>query len=172
MIELIESNFLFILVSILTLFVISVALNIATLVKTKKIEASSKKFFSGKNGKDLEELLTKNIEHIESMDDDIQELFKASNEIYELSSKSIHKVGMIRFNPFKDLGGNQSFALALLDGKNSGIVISSLHTREGTRIYSKSIQNSECKEHNLTEEEKSAIKKATENSTEKKPKKK
>jgi hypothetical protein len=78
-----------------------------------------------------------------------------------LGQKSIHKVGIIRFNPFKDIGGDQSFALALLDGKNSGIVISSLHTREGTRIYSKPIIKGESEKYTLTEEEKQAIKTAT-----------
>jgi hypothetical protein len=68
---------------------------------------------------------------------------------------------VVRFNPFKDIGGDQSFALALLDGKNSGLVVSSLHTREGTRIYSKPVIKGESEKYPLTDEEKSAIKAAT-----------
>ncbi|NTV41155.1 MAG: DUF4446 family protein, partial [Candidatus Moranbacteria bacterium] len=84
-----------------------------------------------------------------------------SNRIHSLALKSIHKVGIVRFNPFKDIGGDQSFALALLDGKDCGIVISSLHTREGTRIYSKPVIKGISEKYTLTEEEKNAIKEAT-----------
>jgi hypothetical protein len=49
------------------------------------------------------------------------------------------RVGLVRFNPFEDTGGNQSFALALLDGNGDGFVVSSLHARAGTRLYAKSI---------------------------------
>jgi len=48
---------------------------------------------------------------------------------------NIQKVSVVRFNPFNDLGGNQSFTVALLDGNNSGTVITSLFTREGNRVY-------------------------------------
>lgn len=95
-----------------------------------------------------------------ALDKEIQELFEISNKIHALAKSSIHKVGIIRFNPFKDIGGDQSFAVALLDGKNSGITISSLHTREGTRIYSKPILKGESEKYTLTEEEKTAIKNA------------
>ena len=71
---------------------------------------------------------------------------------------SIHKVGIIRFNPFGDIGGDQSFSVALLDGKNTGIVISSLHTKEGTRVYSKPIVKGEADKYVLTEEEKKVVK--------------
>ena len=95
-----------------------------------------------------------------AIDKDVQELFEISNTLHSLAQKSIHKVGVVRFNPFKDIGGDQSFALALLDGKNSGVVISSLHTREGTRIYSKPVIKGTSEKYALTDEEKAAIKAA------------
>ena len=49
------------------------------------------------------------------------------------------RIGLVRFNPFEDTGGNQSFALALLDGHGDGFVVSSLHARAGTRVYAKAI---------------------------------
>jgi hypothetical protein len=117
--------------------------------------------FSGKEAKDLESIILAHTKEISELDKEIQELFEISNKIHALAQRSIHKVGIVRFNPFKDIGGDQSFALALLDGKNSGLVISSLHTREGTRIYSKPIIQGESGKYTLTEEEKSAIKTAT-----------
>ena len=116
--------------------------------------------FSGKEAKDLESILLDHSKEISDIDKEIQELFEISNKIHNLSQRSIHKVGIIRFNPFKAIGGDQSFALALLDGKDSGLVMSSLHTREGTRIYSKPIIKGESEKYTLTDEEKAAIKNA------------
>lgn len=134
---------------------------IVALVKIKNVKKNLKIFFSGKQAQDLESVLLAQTKEITQLDKEIQELFEISNRLHALGQKSIHKVGIIRFNPFKDIGGDQSFALALLDGKNSGIVISSLHTREGTRIYSKPIIKGESEKYTLTEEEKQAIKTAT-----------
>lgn len=55
---------------------------------------------------------------------------------------SIQKVGFLRFNPFPDTGGDQSFSIALLDRENNGVVISSLYMREGTRLYAKEVDGS------------------------------
>jgi hypothetical protein len=78
-----------------------------------------------------------------------------------MATSSIQKVGVVRFNPFSDVGGNQSFVIALLDSKNSGLVISSLHGREGTRVYAKPVSAGKS-EHHLSTEEIQAIKKAIE----------
>lgn len=106
----------------------------------------------------LEEIIAKQGQTIKELDKDILELFNISNQINEMAFRGLHKVGVVRFNPFKEVGGDQSFAIALLNGKNSGIVISSLFTREGTRIYSKSILSGKSEKHPLTEEEEQAIK--------------
>ncbi|MGB9680719.1 MAG: DUF4446 family protein, partial [Minisyncoccia bacterium] len=81
------------------------------------------------------------------------------NYLNEMGVNSIQKIGLIRFNPFADTGGNQSFALALLNNFNNGVVISSLHGREGTRIYAKPVIAGKSK-YNLSTEEIKAIEKA------------
>jgi hypothetical protein len=128
------------------------------LAKTRGLERKSAILFEGKDGKSLEELMLKNSTDIKSLDIEIQELYNISNKIHQLSFSSIHKVGIIRFNPFGDIGGDQSFSVALLDGKNTGVVISSLHTKEGTRVYSKPIAKGEEEKYPLTEEEKKVVK--------------
>ncbi|MGQ9457218.1 MAG: DUF4446 family protein, partial [Anaerolineae bacterium] len=65
-------------------------------------------------------------------------------------------LGVGRFNPCPDPGGNQSFAIALVDGRGNGVVLSSLHAREGTRVYAKPLKKWES-DYALTEEEKQAI---------------
>jgi hypothetical protein len=80
----------------------------------------------------------------------------------KMSLQSIQKVGVIRFNPFKDTGGDQSFSIAFLDAKDTGFVLSSLFTREGNRVYTKPITEGDSK-YPLTEEEKEVITLATKN---------
>lgn len=135
-----------------------VLVNIYLLAKIIRVNRKSRQFFSGKKGEDLESIINGQSREIKELDKEVQELFEISNKIHSLAFKSIHKVGVIRFNPFKDIGGDQSFAIALLDGKNSGVVISSLHTREGTRVYTKPVMKGESKKYPLSEEEKQAIK--------------
>lgn len=67
------------------------------------------------------------------------------------------KLGLTRYNPFEDLGGDQSFILCLLDQNNSGVIITSLHNRDLTRVYAKPIKNGEGENFTLSKEEKSSI---------------
>jgi len=127
-------------------------------VKLRAIKKKSEVFFQGKEGKNLEDLIIKNSCDIKDLDKEIQELYNISNKIHNLSLRSVHKFGVVRFNPFGDIGGDQSFCAAFLDGKNNGLVISSLHTKEGTRVYSKPVVKGESDKYQLTEEEKRVIK--------------
>lgn len=154
----IERNLSWILIVLIALVVGLVIVGVFLLIKTKKLTRKSEALFKGKDGKSLEELMIKNSADIKKMDVEIQELYNISNQIHKLSLSSIHKVAIIRFNPFSDIGGDQSFSVALLDGKNTGVVISSLHTKEGTRVYSKPILKGEEEKYPLTEEEKSVVK--------------
>jgi len=105
----------------------------------------------------------KNLIEILSQFKDLERNFdKLSRELENLKKESkfsIQRVGVVRYNPFKEVGGNQSFSMALLDGNDSGIVITSLYSREGNRVYGKSIKNGKS-EHLLSDEEMEAVKKA------------
>jgi len=70
------------------------------------------------------------------------------------------RLGIVRFNPFSDTGGSQSFSLALLDAQENGIVITSLYARTGNRWYVKEVRKGRGKDLELSKEEQSAIKKA------------
>ena len=73
------------------------------------------------------------------------------------------KIGIIRFNPFDDVGGDQSFILTILDKNNSGAIVTSLHNRDISRIYAKPIKNGIGENITLSKEEKSAIVKTIKN---------
>jgi len=79
--------------------------------------------------------------------------------VEEQGRRAVQRVGLVRYNPFEDTGGNQSFALALLDSKSDGVVISSLHSRQQTRLYVKQIAGGKS-ETALSDEETQALKKA------------
>ena len=91
--------------------------------------------------------------------DRLEELTKQLRQLEDLSEYHIQRVGMVRFNPFKDLGGDHSFSIALLDAKDTGLVITGLHTRERTRVYVKAVKKGKA-EHEFSEEEKKALNKA------------
>ena len=112
----------------------------------------------GGGSRSLEEMVIEQAKNLKVLDKDIHELYNISNQINTLALKSLHKVGMVRFNPFNDIGGDQSFAIALLNGKNNGLIISSLYTKDGARVFSKAIKAGKMEKHPLTEEEEMAIK--------------
>src|SRR3990170_3597060 len=69
----------------------------------------------------------------------------------------IQKIAFVRFNPFREMGGNHSFALALLDGKDDGFILTGLHTRERTRVYAKEIKRGKSPIELSSEESKALI---------------
>ncbi len=89
----------------------------------------------------------------------IEKIFAEIDELREKGLSDFQKIGIVRFNPFNETGGDHSFSIALLDGRDSGLVITGLHTRERTRLYIKSINKAKS-EYELSKEEKEAIVKA------------
>jgi len=73
--------------------------------------------------------------------------------------RAIQRVGIVRYNPFEDTGSNQSFVLAILDARGDGFVLSSLHSRQQTRVFLKQISSGKA-ETTLSEEEAEAIRRA------------
>ena len=105
---------------------------------------------------DLKKVLEKILARGESNTEEIKAIEKRVDLVEEDGKFHIQKVGLVRFNPFKELGGDHSFSLAILDSNNSGIVITSLHTRDRTRVYMKDIKKGESG-FELSVEEKKAL---------------
>jgi len=116
----------------------------------------------GSKASDLEGILFEQIKRLRQNEKDIKELFKFTDYLEKMAQKSVQKVGVIRFNPFKETGSDQSFSVALMDPNDNGITISGLFTREGTRLYVKPISAKESR-YPLTDEEKEAIELAEKN---------
>lgn len=130
--------------------------NIFWIVKTEK---RLKRFFIGKKAKDLEDTLI----HLE---DEVKNLTLAKNKIEaelvivnQKLRKSIRGLETIRFNPFPDQGGNQSFAISMQNEEGDGVVISSLYARERMSVFAKPIKKGNST-YELTDEEREVINKA------------
>lgn len=107
----------------------------------------------------IDEILDRQLKRIDSLTERIDALNKLHHELESLSQRTIQKVAVIRYNPFSDTGGDQSFAIALLDSLGNGVVLSSLHSRTDTRVFAKAVQSGRSK-YQLSDEEQDAIKKA------------
>lgn len=86
-------------------------------------------------------------------------LAERQKELYSLQTSSVQRVGLVRFNAFPDVGGEQSFALALLNRNMSGMVLSSLYGRSDSRVYAKEVTEGRS-QHALSDEEREAIRQA------------
>lgn len=108
---------------------------------------------------DLVKVLTKVLETEVKNSISINQIQKHIKRIDEENLVNIQKVGLVRFNPFSELGGDHSFVIALLDGENDGIILTGLHTRERTRVYLKEVNKGKSKL-SLSKEEEKALNKA------------
>jgi hypothetical protein len=93
----------------------------------------------GAEGRSLDGILDAHIDKVFAVARELDELAARSAVLEADTRRAIQRVGLVRYNPFEDTGGNQSFALALIDAAGDGFVLSSLHARTGTRVYAKAL---------------------------------
>jgi len=99
------------------------------------------------------------VSQFKNLEGKVKEISERLENLKKESKFSVQKVGIVRYNPFSGVGSNQSFSVALLDGNNNGIVITSLYAQDGNRVYGKPVKNGQS-EYSLSGEEKKAISKA------------
>lgn len=107
----------------------------------------------------LEHTLADYLARVEAVDTRLAELNTEYERLAVTNSLASQKVSIVRFNPFGDTGGDQSFSLAVLDAHDSGYVLTSIHGRQGTRVYVKPVDYAESK-YSLSEEEQQALNQA------------
>jgi hypothetical protein len=127
--------------------------------RVRRLERQYRALTSGADGGSLEAVLHEHVRQVRAAVERVQELDAAMSQVEQASRSHLQRVGFLRFNPFRDTGGDQSFALALTDEAGNGVVISSLHSREVTRVYAKPLTAWETG-YQLTEEERQAIQRA------------
>jgi hypothetical protein len=120
------------------------------------LEWRLKKFFGGRRGQDLEEIMAELGQAVDSVVAKSKHDDQLFEDIYRRLKKTLQRYHTVRFNPFADLGGNQSFATALMDEEGNGVVISSLYSRDKVGVYAKPLSKF-TSEHELSKEEGEAI---------------
>jgi len=90
---------------------------------------------------------------------EIDKAFSKIENLENVCERTVQKIGIVRFNPFNEMGGNQSFVIAMLDDRNNGFVISSLFVKEGNRVYAKTVKDGKS-DYLLSNEEIEAISRA------------
>lgn len=147
--------FLFLLVLIIALFVLYVNVS----MKYDRLKNSYNSFMKGKDGKTLEESFAAKFAEIEGLAKLTRQNRQDVKDIWRKMEKDFKKVGIVKYDAFNEMGGKLSFALAMLDGNNSGWVINAMHSREGCYTYIKEIVKGESYVE-LAEEETEALDRA------------
>ena len=142
----------FLLAIVIWLALLSIIL-IKTILDWRKLTKSGTNIDFGRILESLDGAQNQNNKNVSALYQDLK-VTEQRNRI------NFQKYALIRFNPFEDTGGDQSFAVALLDGENNGIVISSLHSRNSTRVYAKEVKGGKSSLHQFSKEEKEVVEKA------------
>jgi len=147
--------------STITVYIIILGLwNLIISVFVFRMTSHYNRLTSGVTTHSLRESLEKILDTYVKNKKDISMLAQAISKLEEEEKTHFQRIGIVRFNPFSDTGGSQSFTMALLDKGDNGVVMTSLYARTGNRWYIKSIKGGSGKDVELSREEKAAIKQA------------
>ena len=147
--------FLFLIILVIALF----ALYVNVSMKYDRLKNSYNSFMRGKDGKTLEESILSKFSEIDGLAKLTKQNRQDVKDIYRKMEKDFKKLGIVKYDAFNEMGGKLSFALAMLDGNNSGWVINAMHSREGCYTYIKEIVKGESYVE-LAEEEAEALDRA------------
>lgn len=141
---------------ILGFFFIVMLINI---FQVRKLRKALNKVTHNQDGMSIEEAIDKYYDDIDKTKATYNEILERINAISEILKHCTSRVGIVRFNAFSEVGGNQSFAIALLDSEDTGIVISSLYGRESSHFYGKPVIKGKST-YPLSKEEEEAVTRA------------
>ena len=140
---------------ILGLFIFSISVNL----KYTRLKASYNSFMKGKDGRTMEDCIFERFDALEDLEAMVMKNRSSIRSINEEMMSNIQKVGILKYDAFQEMGGKLSFAITLLDGNNSGLIINSMHSREGCYNYVKEIVKGESYIE-LSEEEAESLERA------------
>jgi hypothetical protein len=143
--------------AILTILLMIVV--VVCIFKIRKMYRKYDLFMRGKDAETMEDLIIQQLDDIEVLKEQDRVNKDTVRVINKNSRASFQKYGVVKYNSFKGMGGNLSFALAMLDYTNSGFVINSVHSREGCYLYLKEVERGTT-EVVLGDEEKEALEQA------------
>ncbi len=138
--------------SLLSLILLIGNLSLASKVRALRRRRVSK--LQGESPEDILNCLTSQQESLERLDRQVSDVLTRQFEQAETLARCLKNVGVVRFNAFDDVGGEQSFAVVMLDSDRNGVAVSCIYGRQDSRVYAKEITNGQGERPLSTEEQK------------------
>ena len=126
----------------LIMAIIMILLLVATIILIIKVRSLTKKynfFMEGSDGRTLESAILTRFKEIDILKEESRYTSERLNVACETLVTAYQKIGIVKYDAFKEMGGKLSFSLCLLDDENNGFILTSVHTREGCYTYIKEI---------------------------------
>lgn len=149
----------YLLLIVVVLVIVLIILSVTTLCKLKKVYRAYDRFMRGKDAESMEDIILSCIEKTKEVEGVNQKLQEDVITLSKNQRMTYQKMGMVKYNAFREMTGDLSFALVLLDQQNNGFVINSVYLKEGGYSYVKEIVKGECGIL-LSKEEQKALEKA------------
>lgn len=143
-------------VAVVILSLLAIGIGAVSLLRLRSLTQRFDSALGGNVTDSLESLLAEHLKRVENVDERLGELDAEYKRLSVTNSLASQKISIVRFNPFGDTGGDQSFSLAVLDAHDSGYVLTSIHGRQGTRVYVKPVDFGKSK-YTLSAEEQQAL---------------
>ncbi len=138
----IDIGYIFIVMTIVMLLLIALtAWQMVTLQKWKKKYNS---FMVGKRGTSLEKELLELCEDTKELRSTSEENARRIKDLYRRHQTTYQKLGIVKYDAFKEMGGKLSFCLVLLDEQNNGFILNSVHSSDGCYSYTKRVKEGKC----------------------------
>lgn len=143
----------------LILQVVWLVLVVLLLARTRALSRRLQRLSAGTTGASLERVLMDHLARVEQVDTRQNQMEERVSALEAQIPWCVQRVGLVRYDAFDDVGGQQSFSLALLDARQNGLVLTSVYSRSDVRVYAKAIRQGQPS-HPLSEEEVQAIQNA------------
>lgn len=153
---LVMSNLQYVLLAMTIMILLALLIFININMKMARMNRRYRKMMQGMEGVNIERLLMEHIEEVRQAVTKVEQLSSSCEKLTRTSKECIQKVGIVRFNAFDDTGSDLSYAVALLDGNNNGVIFSSIFGRNESRSYAKPVIAGQSS-YFLTDEEKQAL---------------
>ncbi len=159
--KLVMNNLQYVLLGMTAMILVALIIFININIKLTRLNRRYERMMQGMEEVNVETLLLTHVDQVRAAVAKVERLSDDCRRLDTITRGCIQNVGIVRFNAFEDTGSDLSFALALLDAKNNGVVLSSIYGRNESRVYAKPIIDSQSTYY-LTDEEKEALQKAKE----------
>ena len=158
----------YVVIGMAAIILIMLILLIITIAKSASMRKKYKIFMDGENGKNLEKAILDKFSAIDELESNVRDINGQIKAINGQLVTAYQKIGMVKYDAFKEIGGKLSFVLVLLTAQNNGFILNSMHsTKEGCYTYAKEVVNGEAFVI-LSEEEQQALEEAKSNTSLKK----